>query len=134
MKSPFGRCALLVILAVVALTGPASAQTRDDVAVALDAIPASDRIVAEFQFPYLAHSPMEPLNTTIRFDGDKAEYRATKIEYAVHCPPRTFAPGTYTWRYRGKDKNVQYTNWSQSRRGSPLGEVMISTVSPFCSS
>jgi len=40
---------------------------------ALDAIPVSDRIVAEFQFPYLAHSPMEPLNTTIRFEGDKAE-------------------------------------------------------------
>jgi len=42
-------------------------------ATALDRIPASDRIVAEFEFPYLAHTPMEPLNTTVRFDGDKAE-------------------------------------------------------------
>jgi isoquinoline 1-oxidoreductase beta subunit len=40
---------------------------------ALDAIPESDHIVAEFEFPYLAHTPMEPLNTTVRFDGDKAE-------------------------------------------------------------
>lgn len=32
-----------------------------------------DRIVAEYDFPYLAHSPMEPLNTTVRFDGDRAE-------------------------------------------------------------
>jgi isoquinoline 1-oxidoreductase subunit beta len=40
---------------------------------ALDAIAAENRIVAEFEFPYLAHTPMEPLNTTIRFDGDRAE-------------------------------------------------------------
>ncbi|HEY6971851.1 MAG TPA: xanthine dehydrogenase family protein molybdopterin-binding subunit [Candidatus Angelobacter sp.] len=40
---------------------------------ALDAIPDANRIVAEYEFPYLAHTPMEPLNTTIRFDGDRAE-------------------------------------------------------------
>jgi len=40
---------------------------------ALDHILESDRIIAEFEFPYLAHCPMEPLNTTVRFDGDKAE-------------------------------------------------------------
>ncbi len=32
-----------------------------------------NRIVAEYEFPYLAHAPMEPLNTTVRFDGDRAE-------------------------------------------------------------
>lgn len=40
---------------------------------ALDQVPDNKRIVAEFEFPFLAHSPMEPLNTTIRFDGDRAE-------------------------------------------------------------
>jgi isoquinoline 1-oxidoreductase subunit beta len=40
---------------------------------ALDKISARNRIVAEFEFPYLPHAPMEPLNTTVRFDGDKAE-------------------------------------------------------------
>ena len=40
---------------------------------ALDGIAEPNRIVAEYEFPYLAHSPMEPLNTTIRFDGDRAE-------------------------------------------------------------
>ncbi len=40
---------------------------------ALDAIAAANRIVAEYEFPYLAHTPMEPLNTTIRFHGDRAE-------------------------------------------------------------
>jgi isoquinoline 1-oxidoreductase subunit beta len=40
---------------------------------ALHAIPEARRIVAEYEFPFLAHTPMEPLNTTIRFDGDRAE-------------------------------------------------------------
>ena len=55
------------------------AQTRGKVAVArgdekaFDQIPTANRIFAEFEFPYLAHAPMEPLNATVRFDGDKAE-------------------------------------------------------------
>lgn len=40
---------------------------------ALDQIAASNRIIAEYEFPYLAHTPMEPLNATIRFDGERAE-------------------------------------------------------------
>jgi isoquinoline 1-oxidoreductase beta subunit len=48
------------------------AMSRGDEKI-IDSIPAADRIVAEFEFPYLAHAPMEPLNTTVRFDGDRAE-------------------------------------------------------------
>src|SRR2546423_926533 len=48
------------------------AVTRGDPA-AIDGFAAGDRLVAEYEFPYLAHSPMEPLNTTVRFDGDRAE-------------------------------------------------------------
>jgi isoquinoline 1-oxidoreductase subunit beta len=40
---------------------------------AMDKIAAGDRIVAEYEFPFLPHTPMEPLNTTVRFDGDRAE-------------------------------------------------------------
>lgn len=40
---------------------------------AMDQVAAQNRIVAEYEFPFLPHSPMEPLNTTIRFDGDRAE-------------------------------------------------------------
>jgi isoquinoline 1-oxidoreductase beta subunit len=40
---------------------------------ALDGMASGNRIVAEYEFPYLAHTPMEPLNTTIRFDEDRAE-------------------------------------------------------------
>jgi len=54
-------------------------QTVGNVAVsngdasALDKIGAANRIAAEYEFPYLPHTPMEPLNTTVRFDGDRAE-------------------------------------------------------------
>lgn len=42
-------------------------------AKAIDTISEDKRIVAEFEFPYLAHTPMEPLNITLRNDGDRAE-------------------------------------------------------------
>lgn len=42
-------------------------------AAAIERVAAANRLVAEYEFPYLAHSPMEPLNTTVRFDGDRAE-------------------------------------------------------------
>jgi isoquinoline 1-oxidoreductase subunit beta len=40
---------------------------------ALEKILPANRIVAEYEFPYLAHTPMEPLNATVRFEGDHAE-------------------------------------------------------------
>jgi isoquinoline 1-oxidoreductase subunit beta len=55
------------------------ARSTGNVAVArgdanvMDRIPAANRILAEYEFPFLAHTPMEPLNTTVRFDGDRAE-------------------------------------------------------------
>jgi isoquinoline 1-oxidoreductase beta subunit len=48
------------------------AVTRGD-RQAMDRVAGRDRIIAEYEFPYLAHTPMEPLNTTVRFDGDRAE-------------------------------------------------------------
>jgi len=53
-------------------TPGAVAVTRGDQG-AIDKVATGNRIVAEYEFPYLAHSPMEPLNTTVRFDGDRAE-------------------------------------------------------------
>ncbi len=46
----------------------------------------------------------------------KIEYQASDLKFNVHCPPRTFRPGTHIWRYRGKDKNGRQTNWSRARR------------------
>jgi isoquinoline 1-oxidoreductase beta subunit len=49
-----------------------SSMARGD-AKAIEGFSAADQIVAEYEFPYLPHAPMEPLNTTVRFDGDRAE-------------------------------------------------------------
>jgi isoquinoline 1-oxidoreductase beta subunit len=55
------------------------ARTRGNVAVArgddkaTDQVSPTRRIVAEYEFSYLAHTPMEPLNATVRFEGNKAE-------------------------------------------------------------
>ena len=43
------------------------------------------------------------------------EYRATVAKLNVHCPPRSLAPGVYTWRYRGVDKGGAKTDWSRAR-------------------
>jgi isoquinoline 1-oxidoreductase beta subunit len=40
---------------------------------AIESGAGSNVIRAEYEFPYLPHAPMEPLNTTVRFDGDRAE-------------------------------------------------------------
>lgn len=48
------------------------AKTVGDVK-SIDSTTPANLIVAEYEFPYLPHAPMEPLNTTIRFDGDSAE-------------------------------------------------------------
>jgi isoquinoline 1-oxidoreductase subunit beta len=47
------------------------AEVRGDVSRAMEG--AADPIVAEYDFPYLAHTPMEPLNATVRHDGNSAE-------------------------------------------------------------
>jgi len=52
-------------------TGNIAVRRGDD--DTLNRIPVARRMVADFEFPYLPHTPMEPENATIRFDGDRAE-------------------------------------------------------------
>jgi isoquinoline 1-oxidoreductase beta subunit len=63
---------LLASYKQLATTEGKVAVTRGD-EKALDSIPRANRIVADYEFPFLAHSPMEPLNATVKFEGDKAE-------------------------------------------------------------
>ena len=34
---------------------------------------AKTKLTSEYEFPYLAHAPMEPLNCTVKIDGDRCE-------------------------------------------------------------
>jgi isoquinoline 1-oxidoreductase beta subunit len=56
----------------LARTAGLNAASRGDLK-AIERVAAADLLVAEYEFPYLPHAPMEPLNTTVRFDGDAAE-------------------------------------------------------------
>ncbi|MBL7139990.1 MAG: DUF4962 domain-containing protein, partial [Planctomycetes bacterium] len=42
-------------------------------------------------------------------------YRASVKTYNCHCPPRTFGPGAYHWRFRFTDAKGQASAWSQAR-------------------
>ena len=75
--------------------------------------------VSQVNPPSFSWRPQRELTWEIECARDtrfkNVEYRTENLEFNVHCPPRTFKPGNYTWRYRGKDNNGRYTNWSQPR-------------------
>jgi isoquinoline 1-oxidoreductase beta subunit len=52
-------------------TAGAPVEKRGDADAAISR--ATHKLVAEYEFPYLAHAAMEPLNVTINYDGHKAE-------------------------------------------------------------
>ncbi|MCU0685586.1 MAG: xanthine dehydrogenase family protein molybdopterin-binding subunit [Polyangiaceae bacterium] len=54
-----------------ARTAGAVAETKGDVDKALGQ--AKKKIELEYDVPYLAHAPMEPLNCTVKIDGDQCE-------------------------------------------------------------
>jgi isoquinoline 1-oxidoreductase subunit beta len=57
--------------ALARITGKVVLSRGDD--QTLSRIPEASRIDAEYDFPYLAHAPMELLDVTLRYDGDSAE-------------------------------------------------------------
>jgi len=61
---------------------------------------------------------------------EKIEYQAGDITMNVHCPPKTLAPGKYTWRYRGVDGEGTQTNWSQARTFT-IAENAVSMPMPL---
>ncbi|MFQ6035453.1 MAG: DUF4962 domain-containing protein [Sedimentisphaerales bacterium] len=79
----------------------------------------ADGAVSQVNPPSFSWRPQKGLTWQIECARDtkfkKVKYRAENLEFNVHCPPRTFKPGTYTWRYRGKDNKGRYTNWSKPR-------------------
>jgi hypothetical protein len=75
--------------------------------------------VSQTDPPSFSWRPQQGLTWEIECarDADFAAilYRATDVGFNVHCPPKIFGPGSYAWRYRGKDKEGRCTPWSRTR-------------------
>lgn len=56
-----------------ALLDQPGTEVRKDGDAAAAMAAAAKVVEADFEFPYLAHAPMEPMNAVVRFDGTKAE-------------------------------------------------------------
>ena len=84
--------------------------------------------VSQVNPPSFSWRPEKEMTWEIQCAGDakfkKVEYRAKNLKFNVHCPPRTFKPGTYTWRYRGKDRDGRYTNWGRARTFTIAGDAV----------
>lgn len=67
---------------------------------------AAQTIEADFEFPYLAHAPMEPMNAVVRFDGSKAEvWTGSQMQTLDH--------GTTAGIFKLKPESVQiHTLWA----------------------
>ena len=83
--------------------------------------------VSQVNPPSFSWRPQAGLKWEIQCADDaafeKIEYRADDLQFNVHCPPWTFKPGTYSWRYRGKDKNGVKSNWSTARTFTIAGDA-----------
>ena len=83
--------------------------------------------VSQVNPPSFSWRPQTGLAWEIQCSNDaefeKIEYRAGDLEFNVHCPPRTFEPGTYIWRYRGKDKKGRHTSWGTARKFTIAGDA-----------
>lgn len=76
----------------------------------------ADGSVSQTDPPSFSWRPEDGLTWEIQCTRDgNVVYTARNIEFNVHCPPKTFAPGRYTWRYRGQARDGSYTNWSKPR-------------------
>lgn len=55
------------------------------------------------------------LECTPESPADGPVYRVGDLTLNVFCPPRTFPPGVYTWRYRAVDATGATSAWSRVR-------------------
>jgi isoquinoline 1-oxidoreductase beta subunit len=104
---------------------PGSVAINRGDAKALDSITAHDRIVAEYEFPYLAHTPMEPLNATARFDGSRAEVwvgsQLPTVEQAEVAKALGLKPEQVTF-------HIEYAGGGFGRRGTLDGHVPVAAA------
>ena len=78
-----------------------------------------ENVISQTDPPSFTWRPQRGLTWEIQCARDAqfsdVVYRQADIEFNVHCPPKTFGPGRYVWRYRGIDGNGDTSKWSRSR-------------------
>lgn len=83
---------------------------------------AKTKVTAEFEFPFLAHAAMEPMNCTIHYDGKKAEI------WSGHQMPtidRDVAAKVLGLKPDDVKVNTVYAGGSFGRRASKLSDYVI---------
>jgi isoquinoline 1-oxidoreductase beta subunit len=83
---------------------------------------SAQRLTAEYEFPYLAHASMEPMNCTIHFDGSKAQL------WSGHQAPtwdRNIAAKILEITPEKVELNVVYAGGSFGRRGSKVCDYTV---------
>ncbi|MFC6980183.1 xanthine dehydrogenase family protein molybdopterin-binding subunit [Microbulbifer taiwanensis] len=93
------------------------ATKRGDAGKALPS--AAQKLTAEFTFPFLAHTPMEPLNCILDFDGDKAEMWSGCQLQSIDEHVLSEVLGIESKRIR---IHTLLGGGSFGRRGNPLGD------------
>lgn len=83
---------------------------------------ATKKIEAEFEFPFLAHAPMEPMNCTINFNGKKAElyggFQMPTMDHAAASKVLGIKPENIKF-------NITYAGGSFGRRASKASDYVV---------
>jgi isoquinoline 1-oxidoreductase beta subunit len=83
---------------------------------------STHRVTADYEFPYLAHAPMEPMNCTIHFDGERARL------WSGHQAPTWDRDATAKILGIPKENvelNVVYAGGSFGRRGNKVSDYIV---------
>jgi len=86
---------------------------------------AKSKLEAQFEFPYLAHAPMEPLNCTVKIDGDRCEIwtgtQMQTLEQGVAAKILGTTPDKVTI-------HTPFLGGGFGRRGNPVSDFVSEAV------
>lgn len=101
----------------------AIAVTRGDVNAGMSS--AAKVVEATYEFPYLAHAPLEPLNTVVRRQGDTLELWGG---YQMPDHYQTIAAQAAAVPYDNVKLNVTMAGGGFGRRGTPDAQIVIEAI------
>ncbi|HUL94908.1 MAG TPA: xanthine dehydrogenase family protein molybdopterin-binding subunit [Usitatibacter sp.] len=83
---------------------------------------AAKTVVAEYEFPYLAHAPMEPVNCTIEVQGDSAQIWVGSQFQGVDQPAAAKALGLKPEQVK---LNTMLAGGGFGRRANPVSDYVV---------